>query len=326
MKLPTPVDLTSLAKLIANPECKSIALLTGAGVSVASGIPDFRSPGGMYATLRPELLTATPQQRRMMEIDPIYVVSWDIFQHNAFPYLEVRRPFILGTQQHQWKATLAHRFAQLLHSKTNRLTRVYTQNIDGLDSQCGLPDDKVVNVHGSLAQAGCERCGTNVPFDDFCQQVRTNIKDIYVPTNGPAESTPITCPKCGAAAVKPTTVLFGRSLPHEFFECSQQDLPDLDLLIVAGSSLVVGPANGLVYRVPESTIRVVVNDQPVGEDLGIEYGGSVPPERDYFAQGDCDKVFLELMHQLGWTDDLVAMKEDLPPSSQQRLEAFLKTK
>jgi hypothetical protein len=51
-------------------------------------------------------------------------------------YLEVRRPFILGTQQHQWKATIAHRFVELLEKNTNKLTRVYTQNIDGLDFQC----------------------------------------------------------------------------------------------------------------------------------------------------------------------------------------------
>jgi hypothetical protein len=130
MKLDLPVDLAGLAKLILSPECRSIALLTGAGVSVASGIPDFRSPGGMYDTLRPELLTATPYQKQMMEQDPTHVVTWDLFQTNAFPYLQVRRPFILGTQKEQWKATIAHRFAELLHVKTDKLTRVYTQNID----------------------------------------------------------------------------------------------------------------------------------------------------------------------------------------------------
>jgi NAD-dependent SIR2 family protein deacetylase len=94
-----------------HPDCRNIALLTGAGVSVASGIPDFRSPGGMYDTLKPELLTATSHQKRLMERDPTYVVSWDVFQHNACPYLEVRRPFILGTRDQTWKATIAHRFA-----------------------------------------------------------------------------------------------------------------------------------------------------------------------------------------------------------------------
>lgn len=60
------------------------------------GIPDFRSPGGMYDSLRPELLTATAKQRTMMKMDPTSVVSWDLFQENQLPYLELRRPFILG--------------------------------------------------------------------------------------------------------------------------------------------------------------------------------------------------------------------------------------
>ena len=90
-------DITSLARFILSEECKSICVLTGAGVSVASGIPDFRSPGGMYSTLNPDLLTASPYQRKLMKSDPTYVVTWDIFQNNQFPYMEVRKPFILGT-------------------------------------------------------------------------------------------------------------------------------------------------------------------------------------------------------------------------------------
>jgi NAD-dependent SIR2 family protein deacetylase len=127
---------SSLAKFILSSECKSIGILTGAGVSVASGIPDFRSVGGMYDTLRPDLITATPAQREMMEYEPMSVVTWEMFSQNQFPYMEVRRPFILGTQKQQWKATITHRFFELLYQKTNnggnnKLTRIYTQNIDG---------------------------------------------------------------------------------------------------------------------------------------------------------------------------------------------------
>ena len=121
---------------------------------MASGIPDFRSPGGMYDTLQPDLITATPQQRRLMKMDPTYVVTWEIFSQNQFPYMEVRRPFILGTQKQQWKATIAHRFMELVHTKTNKLTRIFTQNIDGLDRQCQeIPSDKIIGVHGTLSKA-----------------------------------------------------------------------------------------------------------------------------------------------------------------------------
>jgi NAD-dependent SIR2 family protein deacetylase len=325
MKLSTPVvDIASLAKLILHPDCQSIAFLTGAGVSVASGIPDFRSPGGMYDTLQPQLLTATPHQRRLMAQDPTYVVSWDVFQHNAFPYLEVRRPFILGTQQQRWKPTIAHRFMELLHTKTKKLTRIYTQNIDGLDHQCTeIPRDKIVNVHGTLSKAACEGCQTDMDFTSFCQKVQSNIKDIYTTSdddNGPSESTPILCPHCGQALVKPTTVLFGRSLPEEFHVKSEQDLPTLDILIVAGTSLVVAPANSLVYRVPEeSTMRVVVNTEAVGQELGLDYNNN--PKRDFLAQGECDAVFLQLIEELGWLEDLESKQDLLPPKSRALLES-----
>ena len=70
----------------------------------------------MYDTLRPELITATDRQRRAMAVNPTAVVMKDMFLQNAFPYLEVRRPFILGTQAQQWQATLSHRFVEVLHA------------------------------------------------------------------------------------------------------------------------------------------------------------------------------------------------------------------
>ena len=149
-----PRDLAGIAKYITSTQCNSIVVLSGAGICVASGIPDFRSPGGMYDTLQPNLITAQPWQRQLMEADPTYVVERQMFFSNPFPYLEVRRPFILGTRDQKWKATLAHRFIELLHEKTDKLTRVYTQNIDGLDHQCtNIPKEKIVNVHGTISEA-----------------------------------------------------------------------------------------------------------------------------------------------------------------------------
>ena len=68
--------------------------------------PDFRSPDGMYDTLRTDLITATDKQRRLMELDPTYVVEKNMFMNTAFPYLEVRRPFILGVRDRKWKPTI----------------------------------------------------------------------------------------------------------------------------------------------------------------------------------------------------------------------------
>lgn len=246
-----------------------------------------------------------------MEINPTSVVSTEMFFQNAFPYLEVRRPFILGVRDKIWKPTIAHHFARLLHENTGKLTRVYTQNIDGLTNAVNLPDEKIVSVHGTISKVACENCGETMEFNSFCDEVEEKIKDIYNPENGPEESTPIRCSSCGKATMKPQTVLFGSSLPAEFFELSAQDLPATDLLMVVGTSLVVGPANSLVYRVPESTKRVVINNEPVGEELGIEYGPAA--ERDYFAQGKCDDAFLELINELGWNIDDIT--DDLPEYS-----------
>ena len=220
------LDLAGVAKFLGSAECRSVALLTGAGMSSGAGIPDFRSPGGMYDTLRPELITATDRQRRAMAANPTTVVMKDMFLQNAFPYLEVRRPFILGTQARQWQATLSHRFVEVLHAK-GKLTRLYTQNIDGLDYQCAtVPPDKIVPVHGSIGRVACESCGAPEGFGAFCDKVRTHIKDIYgQDPAAPAESSPIVCGACGKPAVKPTTVLFGASLPEEFFSRVAEDLP-----------------------------------------------------------------------------------------------------
>ena len=176
-----------------------------------------------------------------------------------------------------------------------------------------LPAATIVPVHGTLSRAACEGCGAEMPIGEFCDKVRASVKDIYATdTAAPAESSNILCGKCGKPTVKPTTVLFGGSLPEAFFSCSEADLPSLDLLIVAGTSLAVAPANSLVYRAPDSTVRppphyhrmahglarvadatcgavvqvrVVVNRERVGEDLGIDYGG-----RDVLLEGDCDEA------------------------------------
>ena len=97
-------------------------------MSVSSGIPDFRSAGsGLYDTLRPELLTATEEERALIEDDPTLALDKGMFLRNPLPMLETKRDFILGTYEKRWKATLAHRFVELLHSRLGKLTRLYTQ-------------------------------------------------------------------------------------------------------------------------------------------------------------------------------------------------------
>lgn len=307
-------SIKALAEYIRSGSVKNVVFLTGAGVSVSAGIPDFRSPGGMYDTLRPELLTATTRERAAMRADPTAVVSWDIFRGNPFPYLELRRPFILGVAKQQWKPTLAHWFTRVCHDR-GLLRRLYTQNIDGLDYGLELPAEKIVPVHGSLGVASCEFCGAEYPQKAFRSEVASKIKDIYkMDAKAPSESSPIACPKCKRAGVKPSTVLYGRNLPKAFFDSSKQDFPDeTDILFVAGTSLTVGPANSLPSLVRSDCVRVVVNREAVGDDLGIRYEADA--ERDIFGQGDCDAVFLDLAEDLGWLPDLVKHVEHMADKS-----------
>lgn len=320
-----PKTLPEVAEFIKSDKCQRILVLAGAGMSVASGIPDFRSADGLYATLNVNHLTcANEGQREVIREDPSAALDQHLFLENPFPCLESQREFILGTHARRWKATLAHRFVELLHHKTGKLVRLYTQNIDGLEDQCAnLPPEKVIAVHGSMDRAECARCETMQDFTQFCEKVKRQIKDLSLQdTEAPTESRPILCEVCGHATVKPAIVLFRSSLPKLFFEKVPEDVKDVDLLIIVGTSLKVAPANSLVWRVPRSAMRFLVNRETVGEHLGMVFGDEA--ERDVFAEGDIDPVLLDLIEELGWTEDLRSLLNGgLPDSSEELLRARL---
>lgn len=298
-----------------------------AGMSVASGIPDFRSSNGLYATLDASTLTASMEEQERIRDDPSYSLDQHLFLENPLPCLEVNREFILGVQRQKWKATLAHRFVELLRSKTGhgdgdgtsgtgKLVRLYTQNIDGLEDQChGLGHHRRIAVHGSMDEAECAVCLEPMDFDEFCHKVKTQIKDITgQDSTAPKESTPIRCKRCGAYSVKPSIVLFRSRLPDSFFQNVPHDVEDVDLLIVMGTSLAVAPANTVVMRVPKTAMRVLINRDPVGRHLGFDWEYH---DRDYFARGNCETVVLDLMEKLGWLEELrpLLVNHGLPESS-----------
>jgi NAD-dependent SIR2 family protein deacetylase len=129
---------------------------------VPAGIPDFRSAGGLYKTLKADSLTCSPEHLALMRQDPTYCVSWRVFSENQLVYHEVRKPFILGLYEQKWKPSLAHYFMRMCQDK-GLLSMVFSQNIDGLDISAGV--EKVVAVHGSILKAECEFCKANYPFD-----------------------------------------------------------------------------------------------------------------------------------------------------------------
>lgn len=239
--------------------------------------------------------------------------------------MEVRRPFILGTAVQQWKPTISHFFAEILHKK-GLLRRLYTQNIDGLDSNLEIEQGKVVHVHGTLGKIECEFCKETYPVELFREEVRTKIRNIYDPSDAsaPRSSSNIYCQSCFKAGVKPATVMYGSALPSTVFRSFAADFPaNVDLLIIAGTSLTVSPACNLVTMVTEGTPRLLVNNDMVGLELGLDFSGRKEGTVDAFLQGECDQGFLFLCRELGWLGDLFACIDRMCPASAAALRQAL---
>uniref|UniRef100_S4RJK3 NAD-dependent protein deacetylase n=1 Tax=Petromyzon marinus TaxID=7757 RepID=S4RJK3_PETMA len=225
--------LEDVARLIRDGHCKNIVLMAGAGMSTASGIPDFRTPGtGLYDNL----------QRYHLPF-PEAVFDLDFFAVDPKPFFTLAQELYPGN----CRPNDAHYFARLLHER-RLLLRLYTQNIDGLERVAGLPPDMLVEAHGTFASATCTQCRKPQPGD----QVRRTVMSGKIP-------------HCGAcsAVVKPDIVFFGEDLPRRFY-AYDQDFSMADLLIVIGTSLEVMPFAGLVSAVRPGVPRLLLNREAVG--------------------------------------------------------------
>ena len=223
----------------------SVVALTGAGISVPSGIPDFRSPGtGLWANVDPMEVAHISVWRR----DP--GTFWG-FYGQRFAILDGKRP----NGAHHALAELERRGA---------LDAVITQNIDGLHAAAG---SEPIEVHGSIATASCLACGASYPLAETKRRL---------------EADPEGVPRCDCGAVlKPDVVLFGEMLPVEAIERARALASAADLMICVGSSLEVFPAAGL----PELTLahggRVALITQgptPYDRDAAVKLDGDVAVE------------------------------------------------
>jgi NAD-dependent deacetylase len=227
-----------LTDLIA--EAERVVGFTGAGVSTESGIPDFRSPGGVWTRYDPrsfelDRLVADPEVRRL---------SW-----------EMRREFFA----HPAEPNPAHRaFARL--EDIGRSPGVITQNIDGLHQLAGSRN--VVELHGTAREVMCighpvdgavDGCGWRAPYTWAFERLEEGDPDPR-------------CPRCGSL-IKSATVSFGQLLFPGVVERATELVQSADLLLVAGSSLQVYPAAALPMTAVEAGARlVIVNDEPTPFD------------------------------------------------------------
>jgi len=260
----------------------------------------------LYETLDATKLSASPAERAELAT-PEAVFGRDLFLRNPLPCLEMKRDFVLDIQRGAYSPTIFHRLIELL-AQTGKLSCVFDQNIDGLMFRCeDLPPNLVRTPHGRIDQAGCERCGHAIDFGALCTHMRYFVKDLSgCDLSAPAESTGMVCERCGEAAVKPRSVLFGAPLQLNTPIEHESVLDELDLLIIAGTTLKVGPINGIPQFVPRSCVRLVLNDTPVGEHLQpmpLQYGADAV--RDVYLGGSIDAASWRLIEALGWTPSLM---------------------
>jgi NAD-dependent protein deacetylase/lipoamidase len=214
-------------------EAESIVAFTGAGISTESGIPDFRSPGGMWTKYRPiefGAFLASAEARRE---------SW-------------RRKF--ATHETLQKATpnAGHRALSRL-VELGKMPAVITQNIDGLHQASGIPDDKVIELHGNTTYAVCLDCWRRHELE-WVREVFANDEELPL------------CVGCGGT-IKTATISFGQAMPEAEMVRAHEAALAADLFIVLGSSLVVYPAAGFPILAKRNGARlVIVNREPTDQD------------------------------------------------------------
>jgi NAD-dependent deacetylase len=199
-------------------------VFTGAGISTESGIPDFRSPGGIWTKMQPisfQDYLADPEARRL---------SWQ------------RRLEMEET----WKTVEpndGHRAVAKLVA-AGRISHVITQNIDGLHQISGVPDEQVIELHGNTRQARCLDCGAPAQIVDILAHFQTHDE---VPD----------CVACGGL-LKTATISFGQPMPEGEMARAQAASMECDLMLVLGSSLAVYPAAGFPLLARRNGARLAI--------------------------------------------------------------------
>jgi len=225
-------EIELLAKLII--ESKKVIVFTGAGISTESGIPDFRSPGGIWSRYDPEDFTI----QKFLSGPAARKTIWKMSAESG-----------LLTEAEPNPAHYA--IAELY--QLGKLDCVITQNIDNLHQKAGVPEDKVFELHGNMRWAVCLSCRGRFPMSEVLQKIKEGIE---VPD----------CPDC-QGILKPGAVFFGEMLPEETLQEATRRSQNCDLFIVIGSTLVIYPAAYMPTYAREAGARLaIVNLTPTPLD------------------------------------------------------------
>jgi len=260
--------------------------MTGAGISVAAGIPDFRTKGtGLYDNL---------EKYNLPYAEAIFDISY--FKTNPKPFCVLAKEMWPSN----FDPTPCHYFVKLLDQK-GLLLRNYTQNIDTLERMAEIDNEKVVESHGCFANGHCISC-----HKEFSKEF---IRDIIFEDKIPK------CDICEDGLVKPDITFFGEGLPEKFHNLLPKDVKEVDLLIVIGTSLVVHPFASIATRIPFDCPRILINMEEAGP---FDQNDKT---RDVCLFGDCQVKVIELMKELDWFDDF---KKIIPEDSKSLKEALEK--
>jgi NAD-dependent deacetylase len=218
---------------------RKILVFTGAGLSTESGIPDFRSPGGIWEKYDP----ADFYFQKFISDENARVKYW---QMSTEFYDTIRDAM----------PNRAHLAIKTLEDQ-GRLLAVVTQNIDNLHHKAGNSPEKIIELHGTVISVSCLSCKKKYERDEVQARLSSGVKVPY-------------CDDCGGI-LKPDTISFGQAMPEEEMERSIRYAGVCDLCIVLGSSLVVYPAASVPLHAVRSGARLmIVNRDPTPQDMDAD--------------------------------------------------------
>jgi NAD-dependent deacetylase len=216
-------------------EAECVVVLTGAGISTDSGIPDFRGPKGVW--------TKNPEAEKMATIQH-YMAEPETRRRSWQQKLQM-----VGAAR---EPNAGHRALVTLHER-GKLDTLITQNVDGLHQDAGIPPEIVVEIHGTLREFICMKCGDGGRMELALERVRAGEED-------PA------CQRCGGI-LKSATISFGQGLVAEDLERAERAAKACDLIIAIGTTLSVYPIAGVVPVAKRTGARVVIlNADPTAMD------------------------------------------------------------
>ncbi len=222
-------DRAALRRMI--DEATRIVAFTGAGISTESGVPDFRSPGGVWSKMKPiyfQDFVADETKRRE---------AWTRAFKGTAGWV--------GAEPNAGHMALAHLVDR------GKVSHVITQNVDNLHQASGVPEDRIIELHGNASYAKCLACGRRHELAD--------LKARFLAT----DELP-SCEACGGI-VKTATISFGQAMPEREMKLAEAATTACDLFIVLGSSLVVFPAAGFPLMAKQNGAKLVILNREATE-------------------------------------------------------------